>query len=220
MRCKICGVEFPRKGKRGPIPRYCSRRCKEHGRRRYQERALFFTCVECGQLFPRGPVGPAQHFCSKLCRQIASGQASRKFTLPCPVCGTAFLQRRSWQRFCSTKCRQEYQKERRRGRPWLRGGDPRWRNGGPRIRAVHRALAAVGLSVEDLARLQKHRCPICGKRLLEELSIDHIVPVSCGGSHEPENIQITHLRCNLSRNRYGPGQPRLLEVKGGSRTNA
>lgn len=43
-------------------------------------------------------------------------------------------------------------------------------------------------------------CGICGLGVLaEDLDIDHIVPVSLGGSDDPENLQVTHASCNRSK---------------------
>lgn len=37
----------------------------------------------------------------------------------------------------------------------------------------------------------------------ESPSLDHIVPLSLGGSHTEDNVQLAHLRCNISKgNRY------------------
>jgi predicted nucleic acid-binding Zn ribbon protein len=56
------------------------------------------------------------------------------------------------------------------------------------------------------------RCGICGKRVDRELahpdpmcaSLDHIKPVSQGGTNDLWNLRLTHLRCNLSRRATGP----------------
>ncbi len=50
-------------------------------------------------------------------------------------------------------------------------------------------------------------CQICHKRVNKSLkhphlmspSLDHIIPLSQGGSHTYANVQLTHLRCNLSK---------------------
>jgi 5-methylcytosine-specific restriction endonuclease McrA len=54
-------------------------------------------------------------------------------------------------------------------------------------------------------------CQLCKKPVpREQASMDHIIPLSAGGVHAPWNVQLTHLRCNLKRNRgYIPAQTRL-----------
>jgi len=32
-------------------------------------------------------------------------------------------------------------------------------------------------------------------------SVDHIVPYAIGGSHEPDNLQLAHLWCNLVKSK-------------------
>lgn len=61
-------------------------------------------------------------------------------------------------------------------------------------------------------------CGICGRKINKRLkyphprskSIDHIVPLSKGGSDSPINVQAAHLRCNLSKNAGSGGQLRLV----------
>lgn len=44
-------------------------------------------------------------------------------------------------------------------------------------------------------------CGICGNviKAVQEIHIDHIVPISQGGKSVPENLQVAHARCNLSK---------------------
>lgn len=54
---------------------------------------------------------------------------------------------------------------------------------------------------EDLIVLfakQDDQC-ICGKHLSEDWTIDHIVPISRGGTHWPDNIQLLCMSCNVSK---------------------
>lgn len=59
---------------------------------------------------------------------------------------------------------------------------------------------------ELLAR-DGYKCGICGESVDADAaypdplskSIDHIVPLSRGGAHSPENCQLAHLRCNVSK---------------------
>ena len=209
--CKHCGAEFLTPYRRGRRPDYCSRLCKhraQFSRNRERTRPRFSNCLNCGKEFPQPSRGRLRTYCSRRCWYMAHGgsgwQLADSRVVPCPTCGTRFTQQVPQHRFCSQKCRSAYHHARREPDPS--------RSGCPRIRAARRALARLGLSVEDLVRYQKGRCPICHRPLSGEASIDHIVPISAGGRHEVANLQITHLHCNLSKNKYGPGQPRLFEV--------
>jgi len=43
-------------------------------------------------------------------------------------------------------------------------------------------------------------CQICGKLVeLTEASIDHIVPISLGGTDDHNNVRLSHLKCNQLR---------------------
>ena len=42
------------------------------------------------------------------------------------------------------------------------------------------------------------RCAICGKRIrhLDDLTVDHIIPLAKGGKNVVENCQLAHRECN------------------------
>jgi 5-methylcytosine-specific restriction endonuclease McrA len=44
-------------------------------------------------------------------------------------------------------------------------------------------------------------------------SLDHIVPVSGGGTHTRGNVRITHLWCNVERNSGEPSSPEYMRAK-------
>lgn len=47
---------------------------------------------------------------------------------------------------------------------------------------------------------QQFRCALTGRRLTpDEASLDHIIPISRGGQHTPENIQILHRDVNRAK---------------------
>jgi hypothetical protein len=61
-------------------------------------------------------------------------------------------------------------------------------------------------------------CGICGRKINKQLkhpdplspSIDHIVPLSKGGTDSPINVQESHLRCNFGKQATNRGQLRLF----------
>jgi 5-methylcytosine-specific restriction endonuclease McrA len=65
----------------------------------------------------------------------------------------------------------------------------------------------VGFSRADLGDRDRWHCGICGGRVSKILrhpdplsaSVDHIIPLARGGTNDPENLQLAHLRCNLSK---------------------
>ena len=71
-----------------------------------------------------------------------------------------------------------------------------------------RALTACAeVSPVDLADLWTGYCALCGEEMGYDLkypdplskSLDHDVPLSLGGSHSKDNLQWTHLSCNISK---------------------
>jgi 5-methylcytosine-specific restriction endonuclease McrA len=61
-----------------------------------------------------------------------------------------------------------------------------------------------GICKKAVSRERQHPDPLCA-------SLDHIIPVSKGGTSDPANLRLTHLRCNLvRRNRGSWEQPMLI----------
>lgn len=63
------------------------------------------------------------------------------------------------------------------------------------------------MSITVLADRDGRKCGICSELVDIDLrhpdlmspSVDHIIPRSLGGSDEPENLQLSHLTCNLTK---------------------
>ncbi len=54
-------------------------------------------------------------------------------------------------------------------------------------------------------------CGICGQHVrLVQMSLDHILPLSKGGEHSYQNVQLAHRHCNSRRRASGPAQFRLF----------
>lgn len=96
----------------------------------------------------------------------------------------------------------------------------RWRLANPDVKreAVRRYRAqqrAATVGPVDLALLWSQQdgiCPLC-ERLIDlglkapdpfSKSVDHIVPLSKGGTHEQSNLQWTHLVCNIRKGAKAP----------------
>jgi len=72
-------------------------------------------------------------------------------------------------------------------------------------RRAQMAMAGGSFTVGEWENLKKqfnHTCPLCGKSEPEiVLTIDHIIPLSRGGSNWIENIQPLCLSCNCRKNK-------------------
>jgi len=100
--------------------------------------------------------------------------------------------------------------------------DPKFRDAVINRSHAHRAHA-LGLGTADvtlayLIKRDRGRCQAgtchfhsrkvaaLGTRSPRQPSMDHIVPLSRGGTHAPSNVHLTHYRCNLSKNNRGGGE--------------
>jgi 5-methylcytosine-specific restriction endonuclease McrA len=96
-------------------------------------------------------------------------------------------------------------------REWNRSNQPTRRDQRQRRRARLRGSISVSVTVAEIWRRDRGRCGICAQPLtLQDVSIDHILPISCGGTHEPRNVRVTHLKCNIARQHRGAAQMRLF----------
>jgi 5-methylcytosine-specific restriction endonuclease McrA len=70
--------------------------------------------------------------------------------------------------------------------------------------ANYRALklnASTGVTIDYPAIYATHDdCYLCGRALTNPMHMDHVVPLSKGGSHTTSNLLPTHARCNLRKN--------------------
>ena len=72
-------------------------------------------------------------------------------------------------------------------------------------RAVRPTIRATFSKEERtaIARNQRYRCMYCGVRLTSDnLQIDHMDPVSRGGSNDDENLQALCRRCNIRKGNH------------------
>ena len=172
--CRTCGAAFPRPGRSGVLPSYCSRECNP--RYRPDER----PCKFCGEAFSRG--GSNREHCSISCRDRWRKNGHKPLSdheRTCAGCGEvidfnelghAGRKRRLDTNYC-LGCRRN---------------------------------ANYPLTVEDLVRRDGPACSICGvlvdlavpwpHRL--SATVDHVIPWSVSRSNSPENLALAHSACN------------------------
>ena len=84
-----------------------------------------------------------------------------------------------------------------------------WKRRAQKLRAVYLATAEHAKAIKAA---YKGRCAYCGKKP-QDLTIDHVIPLSKGGDHTPSNLAPACWSCNMSKgNREAPLLParRLL----------
>lgn len=186
--CHHCGIDFvARNGQQ-----WCSNKCRNEKRNK-EDKSLGgrnMACVQCGQSSRNGMI------CSEEC-QVA--RWSRK----CKDCSAEYMQKKN----TSGKC----QRCRKRDRERASSVRLRVRQGKVRV-AVNK------LSVREVWERDGGVCQLCQKKINWEsawpdsksMSVDHIVPLSKGGTDEGVNVQAAHLGCNSRKRNKAGSQKRLF----------
>ena len=217
--CLHCGKPAPRRSTRGSAPSYCSTECinrayyvrnaerlltERRAKRKLSRKDAPKTCPNCGMKFaPEATL--KQRFCSKRCSQAATRDSRTR------VCSEADCGRPVRAKGL---CNMHYK---RALRAEGRMNDKNWT---PRKRAAWEARNALIRGAEESSTFDRVDiferdgwvCGICLDAVDRDLayphpmsaSLDHVTPVSLGGSHSPENVQCSHLTCNVRKgNRMG-----------------
>lgn len=223
--CESCRNKYNRKNKgikqRCPqcnklhrdykLIQFCSKECRaEHfEKKRLIQRLvnyltpkpeIFYKCKYCEKIFTLERKG--KRFCSDYCRYRLDYEQRRKrlelFNIKCKECGKWFSSTNKIRIYCSTKCGKRYgyrKKEMQRRQRIKQNGDVDW-----------------SISIERLIKRDDSICYLCGDRVnigdystLNDgtiitgesyPSIDHVVPVSKGGTHTWGNVKLAHRFCN------------------------
>jgi 5-methylcytosine-specific restriction endonuclease McrA len=78
-----------------------------------------------------------------------------------------------------------------------------------RLRAEKHGVLISDVSRDEIRRRDKETCYLCDQFVsVHEMGIDHVVPVTSGGSHTPDNVRIVHRACNSKK-----GTRLLTEIK-------
>ena len=184
--CKNCRKQLTRKQKK-----FCSYECFHISQRIVK--GTIRVCVVCGSDFE--PRVKRYQCCSLECSSIKGGRT--KATKPreriqkdCEICGTQFEYRyfggANFPKYCEV-CKTRIEADRTRRRRWV-----------TKYAALEKII--------DLHIYERDNwmCQICGEHVNEHIrwpdpmssSLDHVVPISKGGEHIENNVQLAHLGCN------------------------
>lgn len=102
--------------------------------------------------------------------------------------------------FCNDICANKYKKDKYRNSS-KKVADQRRRD--ERLKSAR--VAAVNR--EDIFKRDKYICQLCEEDIDMSLvvphplsaTIDHIIPIAKGGTHEPSNVQLAHFMCNCKK---------------------
>lgn len=191
--------------------KYCSMSCakRDWGNGGAQSSTSFKRiypqlCVTCGVCFISR--SPHIHNCSPACIERHSQSSSiRIFTPLCIICGRCFCSR--WTiSTCSPACTAVKKRYDKRQYEQCR-------------RALMRGAFVANVSPRKIFERDGWECQLCGKAIKRDAlvphplapTIDHIVPLAAGGTHEPANAQAAHFMCNAMKGAGGgPQQLRLI----------
>lgn len=211
-----------------------ARRCRACAKLRHKTQyaprcaVSFPNCAECGGLFTaRRGMRDEPQGCSPKCRREMAkkrslawqkafkqehGRSQRGGLVEsqCFRCETTFTGRKNG-RYCSRDCWQSVVSEH-----YVTEGLHRTkhRRRKQRLREAH---------VENVSRIavldrDKWVCHLCCKKIRKTLryphqmsaSLDHVIPISAGGSHEMANVRAAHLICNVRKRDRGGNEQLLL----------
>lgn len=159
-------------------------------------------CSKCGRLFIRNH--GLQKLCDSCNKDAIKKQYMQKLKKPvyCKECGILFLRKRGNQLYCSEKCK--------------RKAEYRIKEINRRYKLKENGRIDWNITLDKLIKRDKGLCKICGQAIdindyyyddkgnfiagNDYPSIDHIRPVSKGGTHTWGNVQLAHRRCNSNKN--------------------
>ena len=201
--CDGCHQEWSRPAVRGQRPRWCPG-CRRNPSRKTKALAssLRRWCSECGSPGLRPDATYCSHRCGVLARMVKGcdvlppapklpkPKTCRIFVSDCATCGRCFV-----SRFTVSTCSDECKAEKRRADH----ADAKHRR-----RARQRRAFVAPVVRRRIYERDDWTCQLCGRHVLRNVppnhpeapSIDHIVPLAAGGTHEPANVQTAHLLCN------------------------
>ena len=187
-KCAACGRPYQKK-RRGPVPKqpFCSEACRVklycrslvyHGCRRFKPHSAKEprSCTECGATFLAYPHEINRRCCSGGCARSATASTIR-------------------ERFGdhTTTRRERY----------ARAGKAR------RLRLRRATLEKIDRAT--VFERDDWCCLLCGEPTVRDAvvphplapTIDHIIPIARGGTHEYGNVQTAHFRCNSRKRDCG-----------------
>lgn len=205
--CKYCGEHVVN---RNANAKYCSDQCRS----RSVKESRSVPCISCGEM------------------RAASWDQVQRGWVKCFSCRRADPAKKRLdgmprgsgapQVFTCTACGDEWV------RPAARGHVPKWCPGcrGKEMAwsAYHNRRSRLKEAFRDTVDRQAvfeadgYRCHLCGKKTNPRKkaphpkapTVDHIVPVSVGGTHEPANCRTACFLCNSKKGNRGGGEQLLL----------
>lgn len=209
--CLTCGGTMPPKRSKGsgPQAKFCSPQCRPSSASTATPNTS--VCVQCG-ISLAGRRRDAV-FCSTFCSDVRRGSrlAEPLSERVCALdgCDVVFIPNRAAVRCCSERHGQIHWNRvsraegRQQNAPW----NERRKAGYHKRRALKRGTQVEDIQPIDIYERDIWLCGLCSTPVDPDVawpdrlsaSLDHIVPLSKGGTHTYENVQLAHLTCNVSK---------------------
>ena len=166
----------------------------------------FYNCNECGNLFTAQHMAKHKLYCSDKCAR--QSQMVNPIDRTCTMCGEVYELSRgiNHDSVCSKKCQKEknrnFKREHKRRR-----------------KALLKNAKVTKFSDYEIFIRDGYKCHLCGAKLNPRQkvphpkapTIDHVIPISCGGNHTRRNVKCACFMCNaLKGNRTIDGGEQLL----------
>lgn len=167
------------------ISKYCSRECMGITFRKQELK----KCKLCNAEFL--PKGENNVYCSKECRNA-------KKKLVCEYCKKEFYSKHESTKYCSRICA---------SKSWFEINTFARRSYQRKRTEKKKGLNADNIDYLEIFNRDKWICQLCNKKVNKDLkhphpmsaTIDHIIPLSKGGTHETKNVQLAHYLCNMKK---------------------
>jgi 5-methylcytosine-specific restriction endonuclease McrA len=176
--CRRCGAEFvPVQGGQ----RYCPDHRPTHERHDMAPK----VCAKCGQSFV--PNNGRQLYCLSPCGARVRGRVVGPRIRPCVDCGHLIDRQRNFTRCveCSLDHTQDV-----------------WQNA-THLRRVAYANGDEGITLAALLEIAGSNCQLCGRAVrrkaeirADKATLDHVVPITRGGTHTWDNVRVLCAPCN------------------------
>lgn len=215
--CKGCGAEISQ-GERSRNPKiWCSQSCRtNYNRGPVNKRSSYYQnqlvrnaesvrqknlslpdniCPHCGNTTPRTSAGRPLKYCSNKCSSAFSYEKAKASADPCSVEGC------EKPGVAKGMCGGHY------SAVWRAANPDKHTAKNLRYRAQKRHEGAESFSRVEVMELSNWTCHICGGEIDRDCeypntlygTVDHVVPLSKGGTHTIDNVKAAHHVCNSTK---------------------